>query len=195
MPLRMDRWGVYVISHISGHISTRKCARRLISAIASLSTKRDGDRGVRILNSRGVRRQWYIGLFFRNERFHIVLSRRMGPDLRWLGPRNAVGPQSIIHLGQSRCNEGIKNRVTITSAVSARDTSDKYSRANKVYFYRERRSVSVTYAKIPASIAGLIKFSCRIITINDNTSNEIKRFAILCVMQNVRLVCNSASRL
>lgn len=64
-------------------------------------------------------------------------------------PQRDSTPQPIIHLGQSRCNEGIKNRVTITSAVSARDTADKYSRANKVYFCREGRSVSVTYAKIP----------------------------------------------
>lgn len=150
MSPRMDGWSIYVISHISGHISTRKCARRLINVIASLSRRVTGIGGVRTLNSRRARRMTMVHRFVLPERTSTSFCRdewgRIFGD--WVLATWLDRPQSIIHLGQSRYNEGIKNRVTITSAVSARDTSDKYNRAGKVYFFRERRSVSIAYAKI-----------------------------------------------
>jgi len=73
MSPRMDGWSIYVISHISGHISTRKCARRLINVTASLSRRVMGIGGVRTLNSRRVRRMTMVYRFVLPER---TLPRR-----------------------------------------------------------------------------------------------------------------------
>lgn len=112
----------------------------------------DGARSVGTLNSRreygeSGEWQWYIGLFFRNERRFVRVCATNGAGSSVSGSQQRDWtPGSIVHLDQSWCNEGIKNPCNnyTEHSVSARDTSDKYTAAGiKVYTSLSRETKRV----------------------------------------------------
>lgn len=170
---RIDRWGVYVISHVSGHISTHKCTKAPIGVDRLVV-------GTRIeacvLNSCRARRMTMVQRLVLPER--TFPRRFMPPRDEWgriFGdwvPVTRLGPGRLSASANHDMGEGIKNGITITNTVSARDSSDKYSRGTKVHFFRGEAYL-FTCAKIPSlPLRTGVKLNCHVITINDNQDSQ-----------------------